>query len=484
MRKIFCLCLLNSIIFFNSCLLNPLFIEYIFPETDKSINPFLFLALGGTEIGSDSFALGGSISGLTHSGLVLSSGTASPESLTVSSGASAFQFTNKINPESTYNISITNQPSGNVCTISNNTGTMNGNVSSVSIICETITTLYVLNTQAQIIRAMTVSSNGSLSLLNTYSTGISAGFMLWNGKHIVIGGGSDVKSYLRNPDGTITSSNSLTLTNALDGGSQYFEPSGKFFYAHSSSNFFSKIQIDTDGLLSAETSYGSGCYLVVGPVHPASNNVWTFNTGCGQAQGYFPIANTTTGALGGGVANGTNITATPFFPEACSNCCSYSHNGNYLYCADGGDVPGSKSGGDIKQMSVTSTALTSLSPFNIAPETPTHYLGPKSLILHPNGNYIFVYGNSNIFSYNLSSTTGLIGTLVNSLPAPNSCSTSSNIGTNLQINADGTILYAICTITGDVGVYSISSNGVIGTPSIYATAASSGTQQLIYVKGN
>ncbi|WP_167837169.1 hypothetical protein [Leptospira kobayashii] len=459
--------------------------KYLFPETGTATDPLLLLGAGGIGINSsDGLILGGNISGLTQSGLVLSSGTATTESLSVASGSSTFQFTNKFSPGSAYNISISNQASGNVCSIINNSGVMDGNVNSVSIQCETVNTLYILNAQTQVIRAMTINSNGSLSLLNTYSTGISAGFMIWNGKHIVIGGGNNIKSYLRNPDGTLSFSNSLTLVNSLDGGSQYFAPSGKFLYAHSSAQIFSKIQIDSDGFFSGEASYGFGCYLVVGPVHPASNNLWTFNTGCGQSQGYFPIIDTTTGALGGGSTNESNIGTPPFFPEGCANCCSFSHNGNYLYCADGGDVPANKSGGDVKQMSVTSTSLAALTPFNIAPETPTHYLGPKSLILHPNGNYIFIYGNSNIFSYNINSSTGLIGAMVNSLPAPNSCGTSSNVGTNLQINTDGTLLYAICTITGDLGVYSISGSGVLGSPTIYTTAASVNTQQLVYIKGN
>ncbi len=116
---------------------------------------------------TSNFFLGGSITGLTQSGLVLSSGTTANQSLTVSSGASSFQFSNSENSGTAYNVTITTQPSGNVCTISNNSGTVTTNVGSVTISCTTINTLYVLNIQTQNITALTVNSNGTLSLLNT-----------------------------------------------------------------------------------------------------------------------------------------------------------------------------------------------------------------------------------------------------------------------------------------------------------------------------
>jgi ABC-type nitrate/sulfonate/bicarbonate transport system permease component len=44
--------------------------------------------------------------------------------------------------------------------------------------------------------------------------------------------------------------------------------------------------------------------------------------------------------------------------------------------------------------------------------------GPKDLVLHQSGNYIFVFGTQNIFAFNVNTTTGIINpTPINSVPA-------------------------------------------------------------------
>jgi hypothetical protein len=79
------------------------------------------------------FNLGGSISGLTTSGLVLANGS---DSLTVSSGATRFTMPTPVAYRSPYAVTVYAQPSGLTCTVSQGSGTMPAAaVTSVAIVC-------------------------------------------------------------------------------------------------------------------------------------------------------------------------------------------------------------------------------------------------------------------------------------------------------------------------------------------------------------
>lgn len=79
------------------------------------------------------YSIGGTVSGLTASGLVLlNNGT---DSLPVSSGATTFTFGTAT---SGYNVSVGTQPSGLSCTVSNGIGTASAAVTSVAVSCAVI----------------------------------------------------------------------------------------------------------------------------------------------------------------------------------------------------------------------------------------------------------------------------------------------------------------------------------------------------------
>lgn len=86
---------------------------------------------------AQAYTLGGSITGLATSGLVLSDGSSS---LTVSSGAKNFSFPTPIAFGSPYEVTVQTQPVGLTCTLTSNTGTIPaGNVTSVAVGCKTNT---------------------------------------------------------------------------------------------------------------------------------------------------------------------------------------------------------------------------------------------------------------------------------------------------------------------------------------------------------
>lgn len=81
----------------------------------------------------DAYTVGGTVSGLHASGLVLTDNGG--DSLSVASGATGFTFSQKVNVGGSYSVAIATQPSGETCTVASGSGTVSGNVTSVSVTC-------------------------------------------------------------------------------------------------------------------------------------------------------------------------------------------------------------------------------------------------------------------------------------------------------------------------------------------------------------
>jgi hypothetical protein len=81
---------------------------------------------------STSYTLGGSISGLTTSGLVLTDGT---DNLSVSANATQFSMPNALAYGSNYAVTIQDQPSRGSCEITNGSGAVTGDVGTVQVTC-------------------------------------------------------------------------------------------------------------------------------------------------------------------------------------------------------------------------------------------------------------------------------------------------------------------------------------------------------------
>lgn len=79
------------------------------------------------------YTVGGTVSGLTATGLVLSDNGAN--ALTVPSGSSTFTFAQALQVGASYDVAVSTQPSGETCTVSSASGTISGDVSSVKVAC-------------------------------------------------------------------------------------------------------------------------------------------------------------------------------------------------------------------------------------------------------------------------------------------------------------------------------------------------------------
>jgi hypothetical protein len=82
------------------------------------------------------YTIGGTISGLTASGLVLGDGS---QTVSPVSGATSFAFSTAVASGSSYAVTVKTQPSGETCTVTNGSGTASANVSNVQVTCATTT---------------------------------------------------------------------------------------------------------------------------------------------------------------------------------------------------------------------------------------------------------------------------------------------------------------------------------------------------------
>ncbi|KTC92098.1 NHL repeat-containing protein [Legionella cincinnatiensis] len=90
------------------------------------------------EVVASAYTIGGSISGLTTSGLILQNNGS--DNLSVPAGATSFQFSTPVAAGGSYDVTIVQQPTGLTCTINNASGTdIMANVTNISIVCSVTT---------------------------------------------------------------------------------------------------------------------------------------------------------------------------------------------------------------------------------------------------------------------------------------------------------------------------------------------------------
>lgn len=82
---------------------------------------------------TNTYDLGGSVSGLTGTGLTLING---PDRIDVAPGAQSFKLS-KVGDGSAYGVTVLNQPAGQTCAVANGTGTMGaGAVNNIVVTCQ------------------------------------------------------------------------------------------------------------------------------------------------------------------------------------------------------------------------------------------------------------------------------------------------------------------------------------------------------------
>lgn len=147
------------------------------------------------------YSVGGTVTGLTGSGLVLkNNGT---DDLSVAAGATAFTFATLLPDAAGYSITVGGQPTGQTCSVANSSGVISGaNVTNVSVTC--IDGVYRLtkievdsNNDGNIddVETYTYDSDGNRTTYNDTDTNVTYEYTYDNSNYLT--------SYTEDEDGTV-----------------------------------------------------------------------------------------------------------------------------------------------------------------------------------------------------------------------------------------------------------------------------------------
>lgn len=114
--------------------------------------------------------IGGAVSGLTGSGLVLRNNGGDPLPISSNGG---FAFATPINAGGAFNVTIATQPGGQTCTVQNGTGTATGNITSVAVTCVADATQAINDTGVTASQCYQSASDALVSCLSAPALALS-----------------------------------------------------------------------------------------------------------------------------------------------------------------------------------------------------------------------------------------------------------------------------------------------------------------------
>jgi len=403
---------------------------------------------------TNSYAIGGAISGLTGAGLVLQDNGGN--NLSTAAGATSFTFTTAIISGGTYNVTILSPPSGpsQTCVVTNGTGSVtNSDITNVHVTCTSIF-VYVSNERDNKISAYSISNNGTLAPLPTspFTTGSGPEGLAVDpsGKFLYVANiaSNNVSAYSIGSDGSLSPIPGSPFPAASGAVSVAIDPSGRFLYVPSCGVNCSGV--GPGGIAAFTISPGNGsltpisgspftagtfpyqmAFFPAGVLSPNGPFAYVANRGSNNVSGYLIQPTGALSAMSGSFAAGT-------FPLALSVDVSLPrvfvvNTGSdnlsiYSIQMDGSLVPisGSPIATGASTGSVTEDANQHLYVtgdggvfgFNAASVLPSPIggspfaagTGPYQLGVEPNGHFLYVVnaGSSNVSGYSVNSTTGVL----------------------------------------------------------------------------
>jgi DNA-binding beta-propeller fold protein YncE len=424
-------------------------------------------ACGGGSGNHAVYTLGGGLSGLAGSGLVLQDGAG--HTLNVSANATSFTFATALANGTMYAVSVKTQPTNpsQTCVVSNGDGTLDSNFNAISVVCTTNT-----YTVGGIIAGLAGSGlvlgdgkgaifsappNGAYAFSNfRFSPALASGAS-YNVTVLSQPSGSPPQfCSVANPSGTVTSANINNVSVTCN---------GPFVYIANASNISGYTMNVRNGALSAiagspfETNANGAPIPYVIPF----NLIFDANARFAYAANFFSndisvlAINTATGAL-------APIAGSPFAAGTNPQILTIHPSGKFAYVANSGSNNVS-----AYSMDTTTGALTPVvgSPFvaGTASNSQSIYYSP-SVIIDPTGKFAYVLLDGSISAYTIDGTTGALMAVAGSPFAVDS-------GPGFIImNPQGSFIYAIAS--GGIYGYAINASTgalttVVGSPYVAGT---------------
>lgn len=440
---------------------------------------------------SAAFSVGGSVSGLTGSGLVLQDNGG--DNLPVAAKATSFTFTTKVASGSAYNVTVLTQPSSpaQTCKVtSGGTGTMGAaNVMSVSIAC-TNTGFTVGGSISNLAGSgLILQDNGGDNLT------VPANATSFTFKTPVLAGATYAVTVLTQPanqtctvsmgSGPVVASNITTVsiacvTSYLIGGSiSGLTGTGLVLQDNGGDNLTVKANASTFSFATGlKTGAAYAVTVLTQPSHPtqyctvangsgnvASANISTVAVSCINIGRFAFVTNLSDGANGDVAAFTINpvtgvltpVPGGPFLADQGPSAVAVDTNGLFAYVAN-------ETTSDVTVFSVNQTS-GALSPLRNVVSSGT---GGTSIAVSPSDQYLYVagYGATN------GSISGFTNSGSGSLTAvPNGPFSAGNTPFGLAVDPANQLVFATSAFQHFLNVYTINSDGSLTSVNQYSTGS-------------
>jgi 6-phosphogluconolactonase (cycloisomerase 2 family) len=423
-------------------------------------------ACGSSSTGEQTYPVGGTVAGLTVSGLALQNGM---DTVNLAAGTTTFQFPTRLTAGTAYDVTVAKQPTGLTCGVHNGSGTVGtGNAAtSVSVFCASGQQFVYAG--GDLFSADSVTGALTLQAVTANCCFLAIADPLGHFLFAVAFTGGGLNTYAIDPaTGFLTPGVELAPPAPAGFNSLAIDPSGQYLYATVAQQpFVYAYAIGAGVSLTplAGSPFAAGHFPVALAVEPAGARLYAANSSDGTISSYAIGADGRLTALPG---SPFRVVAAVAAPAVALDALVAAPAGGFLYAH-----AGIGSGSGIYGMSISSQsgALTALkgNPFD-SPQT-----GPSSLAISTSGEFIFLANqNSNQMSVSAINTqNGALSPVVGS-PFPGG-------GITGQITAEPTGRFVYTA--GNLSVSGFSLNNATGalTPIIPVSQYISGPGNYVLV---
>ena len=392
------------------------------------------------------YTVGGTVTGLTGSGLVLQNSSGKYLSVLASG---SFTFKSSLDNGATYSVTVRTQPSKptQTCTVSNATGTIDkADVTNVLVNCSHAQHFaYVANQTANTLSAYTIDSTGALTAMNgsPFTSSGQAPIALTvdpDGTYLYVADKSSNTVSVYAIDQTIDTTTSGTLTAT---GDPIATGSGPMAIAIDPSNTYMYVANVNDNTVSAYSLSAGTATQIIGSPYTVGREPSSLKTN--SAGTFLYVTNFTDGTVSALAIDRTTgqlsvVSGQPYGAGKGALSVALDSTGQFLYSAN--DTGATISAYTIASTTGQLTATTS-SPLATGSQ-------PQALAADPSGKYIYaanVPSNNTIATYGITASAGDL-TLVSTVG-------SGTLPVSLAVDSTGTFVYAANYTSGTVSVYSV-----------------------------
>ncbi|HSV61086.1 MAG TPA: beta-propeller fold lactonase family protein [Variovorax sp.] len=383
------------------------------------------------------YSISGSVSGLLAGQQVTLKNNGDDE--TPVAGNAGFSFATQVAHGGGYAVTVSTQPAGQTCTVSNGTGTNVGApVTTVAIVCSVRTAYaYVALAGSNEIGQYVIGSDGTLTSMPAVAAGNTPTSIAVDpsGRYAYAANsnGANVSQYAIGSNGSL-SPMTTNATVAAGNGALFIAiaPNGLYAYvANSLDDTISQYSIGADGSLTplASASVSAGDFPRSIAVDPTSRYVYVANYNDGTVSQY---------SIGTGGA--LTPMANPTVPVSTAYSVSVGPSGRFAYVA-------SFSGNSVSQFAIDGLD-GSLSA--VAPAVPTG-ASPYSIAIDPTGRYAYVpnANDDTVSQYAIDSGAG-------SLSAMGAGSvTAGHIPSSIALDPTGRFTYVVNAADGNIHQFDV-----------------------------